>query len=79
VDSRQDQAERARGAAGCIDYAFSLDAFNPSRVRLVEIWRDQNDLNAQLATRPVASDPSVQVVKREVTLYDATVAPTVRA
>jgi quinol monooxygenase YgiN len=76
VDSRKDQAVQARDAPGCIDYAFSLDAFNSSRVRLVEIWRDQADLTAQLATRPTTSDQSVRVVKREVTLYDAAVAPT---
>ena len=34
IEGRRAQVEETRAEAGCIEYAFSLDAYDPGRVRL---------------------------------------------
>lgn len=46
---RREQTQTARGEQGCLDYAFSLDAYDAGRVRLIERWTDSAALGAHLA------------------------------
>jgi quinol monooxygenase YgiN len=44
--------ERARGAAGCLDFAITADPIDPSRVNIFERWESQAALNTALGNAP---------------------------
>ena len=52
-----EMAARARKQDGCIDFAISADAVDPTRSNVLEIWRDEQ---AWKAWRKVARGPRVK-------------------
>ena len=49
--------ERARGAAGCLDFAITADPIDPGRVNIFERWESQAALKPPAATTPASSRP----------------------
>jgi quinol monooxygenase YgiN len=52
---RLDAMRASRAEPGCLEYAFSADPVDPSRVVLFEIWESQEALDAHLAAMHVPS------------------------
>ena len=44
--------ERARGAAGCLDFAITADPIDPGRVNIFERWESQATLNTARGNAP---------------------------
>ena len=44
--------ERARGAAGCLDFAITADPIDPGRVNIFERWESQAALNSARGNAP---------------------------
>jgi quinol monooxygenase YgiN len=44
--------ERARGAAGCLDFAITADPIDPGRVNVFERWESQEALNTARGNAP---------------------------
>ena len=44
--------ERARGAAGCLNFAITADPINPGRVNVFERWESQAALNTARGNAP---------------------------
>ena len=44
--------ERARGAAGCLDFAITADPIDPGRVNIFERWESQAVLNTARGNAP---------------------------
>ena len=44
--------ERARGAAGCLDFAITADPIDPGRVNVFERWESQEALEAFRGSGP---------------------------
>ena len=44
--------ERARGAAGCFDFAITADPIDPGRVNIFERWESQAALNTARGSAP---------------------------
>ena len=44
--------ERARGAAGCLDFAITADPIDPARVNVFERWESQAALNTARGNAP---------------------------
>ena len=61
-----EMAARARTQDGCIDFAISADAVDPERSNILEIWRDQQSLDAW---RKVAKGPRFRAQESHVKLY----------
>jgi quinol monooxygenase YgiN len=55
--SRHDGMRRSRAEAGCLEYTFSADPLDPTRVLLFERWEDQASLDAHLAAQATAPKP----------------------
>ena len=49
LEEKAAQVTATRAETGCLDYAFSADAADPGRVRLVERWETMADLEAHVA------------------------------
>src|SRR5881392_2104786 len=49
LESRRDTVAKARAMKGCLEYAFSADAVDPTCVRLFERWESQDNVDAWLA------------------------------
>lgn len=61
--------EKARGAAGCLDFAMGADAIDPGRVNLFERWESRAAVNAfrRSATR---HQPGAAMLSASVAEYD---------
>jgi quinol monooxygenase YgiN len=44
--------EKARGAAGCLDFAMTADLIDPGRVNLFELWESEAALKAFRKSAP---------------------------
>jgi quinol monooxygenase YgiN len=44
--------ERARGAAGCLDFAITADPIDPGRVNVFERWESQEALDTARGNAP---------------------------
>ena len=44
--------ERARGAAGCLDFAITAEPIDPGRVNIFERWESQAALNTARGNAP---------------------------
>ena len=44
--------ERARGAAGCLDFAITADPIDPGRVNVFERWESQAALESARSSAP---------------------------
>ncbi len=62
--SRQDAIVRSRMEVGCVEYTFSADSSDASRVRVFEVWESGELLDAHLERRPPAKSGSAVVVPR---------------
>ena len=49
IAARTTQVQETLAEDGCLEYALTLDAFDPGRVRLLERWRDGEALAAHVA------------------------------
>ena len=47
--------ERARGVAGCLDFAITADPIDPGRVNIFERWESQTALETFAAAAPATS------------------------
>ncbi|MFZ0170207.1 MAG: putative quinol monooxygenase [Acidimicrobiales bacterium] len=70
-----DMMRRSRAEAGCLEYTFSADPLDPSRVLLFERWESEEVLDAHLSAlraRPRSPDAEVSPKTASITLYDVT-------
>ncbi|HVS67314.1 MAG TPA: antibiotic biosynthesis monooxygenase family protein [Mycobacteriales bacterium] len=44
IESREEQVKRTQTEAGCLEYRFCFDAFEPGRITLIERWQTMADL-----------------------------------
>ena len=75
VAQRANQVAISLTEDGCLDYALSLDAFDPGRVRLVERWIDQDALTAHVeAIRRRGGLPAtITLHSRDITIIEGDV------
>jgi quinol monooxygenase YgiN len=75
VAQRADQVAVSLNEDGCLDYALSLDAFDPGRVRLIERWTSQDALTAHIdAVRRRGGPPAtIEMLSRTVTVIEGDV------
>jgi quinol monooxygenase YgiN len=74
LEEKGRQVAATRAEAGCIDYAFSADADDPGRVRLVERWETMADLEAHVAALragPAPERPPVSSRTLSIDVLDA--------
>ncbi len=75
LETKREQVSHTLTETGCIDYSFAADATHPGRVRLLERWETQADLQAHVAALRSAGPPAEPPVTSrftEVSVYDAT-------
>jgi quinol monooxygenase YgiN len=75
VAARAARVAHSRKESGCLDYALSLDAFDESRVWLVERWATRDDFEAHVSAMkqgPQLQD-GVEVTKRQSWLLEGDV------
>lgn len=76
ISSRHDGMRRSRAEGGCLEYTFSADPIDPSRVLLFERWVDQASLDAHLGAMatapkpPADAPPSPAPTSASITIYD---------
>lgn len=71
--SRHDMMRVSRAEPGCLEYSFSADPIDPSRVLLFERWASQEALDAHLSTlraRPESPGTEVAPKATSITIYD---------
>jgi quinol monooxygenase YgiN len=72
LESRVKLMTVTRTEPGCIEYVFSPDPIDPSRVRLFELWESRADLDVHIqvlrANPPAAGD--TPVASRSVAIYE---------
>ncbi len=70
--SRQENIARSRREEGCVEYAFSADSSDASRVRVFEIWESSSLLEAHLERRTPAQKgvPGTPPRARELYRYE---------
>ncbi len=75
VAQRADQIALSRSEDGCLDYAPSLDAYDPGRVRLIERWTTSEALAAHVAAIQERGGPpsTIRLIAREVTIVEGEV------
>ena len=49
--------EKARRAAGCLDFAITADLLDPGRVNIFERWETQAAVEPSAAAGPATSEP----------------------
>ena len=67
--SRQDNIARVRLEDGCIEYTFSADSSDSSRVRVFEVWESAQKLDIHLDQRPVGQKEGPVVTPRSRELF----------
>ena len=70
LEEKAPQVVATRAETGCVDYAFSADAGDPGRVRLVERWETMGDLDAHIAALRAAPAPSQPPVPSHMVAID---------
>jgi hypothetical protein len=71
--SRHEVMRASRKEPGCIEYTFSADPIDPTRVLLFERWNSQVDLDAHLSALRSGPPPAGREVsprKASIMLYD---------
>jgi quinol monooxygenase YgiN len=74
LETKAPQVASTRTERGCVDYAFSADPGDPTRVRLVERWESMDDLAAHVAglrATPAGDGPAVGSTIVEVEVFEA--------
>jgi len=70
---RHEGMRTSRAEEGCLEYTFSADPLDPTRVLLFERWENQEALDAHLSALRSAPPPSVAGVaptSAAITVYD---------
>jgi quinol monooxygenase YgiN len=70
---RHDTMRKSRAEPGCLEYTFSADPLDPSRVVLFERWMSQEALDAHLSALRAEPEPSRTEVAPKTTtivIYD---------
>jgi quinol monooxygenase YgiN len=78
IAARHEMMRASRAEAGCIEYTFSADPLDPTRVLLFERWETQDHLDAHLAgmrSGPATSGDTVAAKTASIHFYDATEKP----
>jgi quinol monooxygenase YgiN len=71
IAGRLETMRASRQQDGCIDFTFSADPLDPSRVILFERWEDQASLDAHLAApRPSQPGPAVAPSASTIMVYE---------
>ena len=72
LESRMEAMTKTRSEPGCLEYVFSPDPIDPSRVRLFELWESRADLDVHLQTMRSTPPPAgaIPVVGRNVAIYE---------
>ncbi len=79
LEEKAAQVAATRAEQGCVEYAFSSDADDPGRVRLVERWETMADLEAHVAALRSAPAPTGPTVASRMVAVDVLDAREVRA
>ena len=61
--------ERARGVAGCLDFAITADPINPGRVNIFERWESQTALETFRGSGP-RNEQGAVMLSASVAEYD---------
>jgi quinol monooxygenase YgiN len=61
--------EKARGAAGCLDFAITADLIDPGRVNIFERWESQAAVTAFRRSAP-RNKPGAAMLSASVAEYD---------
>ena len=61
--------ERARGAAGCLDFAISADLIDPGRINIFERWETQAAVDAFRSSGP-SDEQGAAMLTASVAEYD---------
>jgi quinol monooxygenase YgiN len=72
LDLAQDAIKRCRAEPGCLEYSFSEDRLDPARVRVLEIWADEEALSRHIESVDAGGGPphSVEIVAEHLVRYD---------
>jgi quinol monooxygenase YgiN len=70
--SRHEMIRRSRSEPGCLEYAFSADPIDPTRVLLFERWVSQESLDAHLSAIRAANPSTTDVTPKasSIIVYD---------
>ena len=79
--SRQTAITRSRLEDGCIEYTFSADSSDASRVRVFEVWESATQLDAHLDRRAPSQEgaPGSMPRVRELYRYEVATAGPLRS
>lgn len=79
--SRQENIALSRREDGCIEYTFSADSSDPSRIRVFELWASlqQLDMHLDRRTPPGNEAPMVTPRARELLRYEVGSSGTLRS
>ena len=70
----QRMVEASRAEAGCVDYGYAEDVFDPGLIHVKELWTDQVALDRHFATAHIAewraAWPSLGIGERDLRLYE---------
>jgi quinol monooxygenase YgiN len=61
--------EKARGAAGCLDFAITADLLDPGRINVFERWESQAAVETFRSSGP-SDDQSTAMLSASVAEYD---------
>jgi quinol monooxygenase YgiN len=70
---RHDLMRTSRGESGCLEYVFSADPIDPSRVVLFERWTSQEALDAHIAdlrSGQRSADTGPAPITSSIVIYD---------
>jgi quinol monooxygenase YgiN len=70
---RHDMMRASRAEAGCLEYTFSADPMDPSRVLLFERWASQEALDSHLSAQrsgPQSPGSDVAPKSASIVIYD---------
>ena len=64
----------SRAEEGCLDYSYAADLLEPGLIRVSERWRDQDTLDAHMASDHLnewrATWPALNIHARDLTVHD---------
>ncbi len=61
--------ERARGTAGCLDFAIAADLIDPGRINIFERWESRAALDAARSSTP-SDEQGAAILSASVADYD---------
>lgn len=72
LDLAQDAIKRCRAEQGCLEYSFTEDRLDPARVRVLEMWEDEEALSRHIDSVEAGGGPphSVEIIAEHLVRYD---------